>query len=314
MNQYFRRLIGEGIEEIPSERQLTLYAKTAIEHGLSSRNLGYLGKLLNVPIRERNALRFIRGSPNLHKISLNNLTLLHKHKNLFKNSSHIHNMFINRTTGSSSKNRNARLMAQMTHQERFLFSSLSRLNRHQHPLTKMPMNHLQLLNKYRELIPNGDYVHRVFTERSTSQLSKFQQSELKQAARNLGTKATRVNVRQALEAQRIVSGKPRQVGVIIAPIAPSRNATRLNLTMPHFNAALISKRINDENVQNVLRILKAYRQTKRPKENNAPNRPTKPTTTNLENMKRYRKELANYNSMVRNWMKSMASAWKRNNP
>ena len=82
--------------------------------------------------------------------------------------------------------------------------------------------------------------------------------------------------------------------------------------MPHFNAALSSKRINNNNVQEVIRLLKAYSKTK--SMNNAPNAPTKPTTMSLNNLKKYRKELANYNSAIRNWIRITTRSWKRNNP
>jgi hypothetical protein len=281
---------------IPSEKNLEFYATHAAEHGFSVRN-GFIGKLLSIPRQERTSLRFIRGSRfPLNRMPINNLRLLHKHKNLFLNSANIHRAYINKTTGSSSKASQLAMFSQIPLNERFRLSSIVGTGV---PATQLPLENLRLLHKYRELFPNSNYIHRVFTQRTAPVLQAVQIKR----AREPTPAMTSVNRKQAkLHANKIA--------VVVAP----KNATRLNLSMPNFNMALSRKRINNENVQEVLRILKAYRQTKRPRNNNAPNRPTKPTTMSLNNMKRHRKELANYNSLVRNWMRSMARAWKRNNP
>jgi hypothetical protein len=293
------------LKNFPSEKNIKFYENHAAEHGFSVRN-GFIGKILSIPRRERINLRFVRGSRfPFQTMPMNNLKLLHKHRNFFMDKSNIHQAFINRTTGSSSKNKHIEMIAQIPNAERNRFIAIAGL---QVQATQLPIENLRLLNKHRALLPNGDYIHNVYTRRMKPVLNRVKLNEERKAISAFRNQSTSVNRHQIRTESKSAHSKNKPLTVV------QKNATRLNITMPHFNAALSSKRINNENVQEVIGILKAYRQTKRPRENNAPERPTKPTTTSLNNLKRYKKEIANYNSVVRNWMKMMAKEWKRNNP
>jgi hypothetical protein len=288
------------LKGFPSEKNLTFYQTHAAEHGFPVTK-GNLGKILQIPRQERITLRFVRGSRiPLQTMPMNNLRLLHKHRNFFVNKSNIHQAFINRTTGSSSINKRAEIFAQIPVENRFRLSTLAGLLV---PMNQMPIENLRFLNKHRALLPNGNHIHNVYTRRMAPALAKAQRNEAQKVMSAVRNKATSVNRREIKTESKSAHAKN------ITVVVKHKNATKLNLTMPHFNAALSSKRINNENVQEVIRILKAYNKTK-----SAPNAPTKPTTTSLNNLRRYRKELANYDSTVRNWIRSTTRAWKRNNP
>lgn len=285
------------LKNFPSEKNIKFYENHAAEHGFSVKN-GFIGKILSIPRPERINLRFVRGSRfSLQTMPMNNLKLLHKHRNFFMNKSNIHQAFINRTTGSSSKNKHIDMLARIPNAERFRFITIAGL---QVQATQLPIENLRLLNKHRALLPNGDYIHNVYTQRMKPVLNRVQLSEGRKAISAFRKQSTSVNRGQIRVESKSAHAKN-------TPVVP-KNATKLNITMPHFNAALSSKRINNENVQEVIRVLKAYSPM------SAPKAPTKPTTTSLNNLRRYRKEIANYDSTVRNWIRSTTRAWKRNNP
>jgi hypothetical protein len=299
--RYFLSVAKEGFgNEIPSEQSLTHYAKVAQEKKIAQR-LGHL-TLMQIPSQERTKLRFIRGSRiPMNRMPMNNLRLLHKHRNIFRNSANIHRAFINRTTGVGSENSFRIKFNKIPLAEQMMFMSLVKL-----PVNKLTLDQLALLNKHRELLPNGNLVHRRYRALMTPALKRSQINESRKTNAAVRNKMTTVNKREIRSTSK--SAHAQSIGWVILP----KNATKLNLTMPHFNAALSSKRINNNNVQEVIRLLKSYSKTKNM--NNAPNAPTKPTTTSLNNLKKYRKELANYNSAIRNWIRITTRSWKRNNP
>jgi len=179
-----------------------------------------------------------------------------------------------RTTGAGNKFMNK--FNKIPLAERMMFMSLVKL-----PMNKLTLNQLALLNKHRELLPNGNLVHRTYTQRMAPMLKKSQINESEKMISAFRNQATTVNRREIRTESK--SSHAKSIPFIVKP----KNATKLNLTMPHFNAALSSKRINNNNVQEVIRLLKAYSKTK--SMNNAPNAPTKPTTMSLNNPQKYRK-------------------------
>lgn len=242
-------------KNFPSEPDIRFYANHAFSPEFKIPSV--MRKLLLVPAKERITLGLVRGSRvPLNRMPIEDLRLLHKHRNLFTNANSIHNAYIKKTTGASPQKIGQELPPEHN-RNRLMFVMRSTV-----PYNKMPIENLALLYKYKHLFPNAN----------------------SKVINNVVKKATKVDFR-------------------------SRDPTRLNLGMPHFNLALRSKGINNKNVQKVLEILKSYRATKRPRENNAPTRPV-----HSGNLKRYKRNLANYDSALRNWMVSTEAMWRRNNP
>jgi hypothetical protein len=282
-----------------------------------------LRKFLEIPPKERQTLRFARGSRlPMNRMSMNNLRLLHKHRHLFpKDAEEIREALLIK----EHPGRFQRLENKIAQLPRNVRARLHHIPFNTTPLNKLSLNNIKFLHTHRNIFSNemATRIHAEHVKRTdplTPEIRKIIQNVGNSARKHLRSEeskrfkasvanATKTQIKQAQWELRAGTGGFKY-NVNISP-APPPYRLNWNSPKPQFISALQFKTINNANVQNVIQKLKQYRNEHHPTKNNMPAKPVSSRLTS-ENRRKYAQNMREYNTAIREWIHYMANLRRQN--